>query len=770
MAKKKQRSEKFDLRKFLAPYIEKWYYFAIAIVLFGALGYLYSRTKQVNYKVNANVLITSKDNGGIAALANFDSLFGGGNDVDDEIFVISSHAVYKAVAKDLGLNVRHYVRKGFLKTFFVYKGYPIEVHPAAGIVDTLTTSLSFKVNVDKKGLADIKVKAKGKYTIADVEDVQLPATVKTSYGEFVVGKTADFPKKQKRNVVSVISLEGYDSAAEDLNDEVDCYIVNKRTQVISLSMITPSTDFGIDVLNGVMNEYNRRGIMETTLQNRKTAEFIEERLAMLVEELDASDKEILEYKKKKGVTNVELDAKYTYEMKGVTETALIEARTKSEILKIASDFLNDPKHAYDVMPVVVEDSKNLETAMETYNEMILKRMAMLPNAKEGNMALKNLTEQIDAMRASIIGSLDKAYENSVIAVNDLQRNYNEANSTLINIPSLESDFNLLYRERGVTSAIYQFLLKQREETAMILANAIPKGQVVDEAYVMSKPVGMSKKILLLAFLMLGFFMAAAVIYMQRMLKSRFTNRDEIEDATDVPILGEIGQSHAGKKLIVGPGSTSSNAELFRLMRANLQFILGAYDDRVVIVTSTQPGEGKSFISVNLAASLAMLNKKVLLVGMDIRKPRLAAYLDLSVKGGLTNYLSTSDGNISDYIVKVPEIQGLDVLTAGPIPPNPAELLASPKLDELFAELRERYDYIIVDTAPVGMVADTFTLDRITDATVYVTRVNVTTLKDLNFIDEIYTERRLKKLSVVINGVNLKKGRGYGYGYGYEHTK
>lgn len=770
MAKKKQRSEKFDLKKFLAPYIEKWYYFAIAVVLFGALGYLYSRSKQVNYKVNANVLITSKDNGGIAALANFDSLFGGGNDVDDEIFVISSHAVYKTVAKELGLNIRHYVKKGFLKTFFEYKGYPIDVIPAAGIVDTLNSSLSFKVNVDKKGLADIRVKAQGKYKIADLKDVPLPATVKTSYGDFVVCKTADFPKKQKKNVVSVISVEGYDAAAENLNHDVDCYIVNKRTQVISLSMITPSTDYGIEVLNGIMWAYNQRGIAETTLQNRKTADFIEDRLAMLVKQLDASDKEILEYKEKHGVADVGLDAKYTYEMKGATEQALIEARSKSEILKIACDFLNDPKHAYDVMPVVVEDSKNLETAMETYNEMILKRISMLPNAKDGNMALQNLTEQIDAMRASIISSLEKAYENSVVVVNDLQKTFNSANLTLGSFPLLENDFTLLNRERVVTSSIYQYLLKQREETAMILANAIPKGQIVDEAYVMSKPVGISKKMLILAFLMLGFFMAAAVIYVQRLLKSRFTNPDELGDVTDVPVLGEIGQSRAGKNLIVGAGSTSSNVELFRLMRANLQFILGGNNDRVVIVTSTQSGEGKSFISVNLAASLALLKKKVLLVGMDIRKPRLASYLGLNVTEGLTNYLSTPDGNIDKYIVSVPEIAGLDVLVAGPVPPNPAELLTSPKLDELFARLREQYDYVIVDTAPVGMVADTFTLDRISDATVYVTRINVTSLKDLNFIDEIYTEKRLKKLSVVVNGVNLKKGRGYGYGYGEQQTK
>lgn len=273
----------------------------------------------------------------------------------------------------------------------------------------------------------------------------------------------------------------------------------------------------------------------------------------------------------------------------------------------------------------------------------------------------------------------------------------------------------------------------------------------------------------LAFL-LGLVFPPIILYIRRLLRSKFETKDEVETLTNIPILGEMCTNKSGNSLVVKPNGSSTAGELFRLIRANLQFVLNGKDDKVVLMTSTISGEGKSFISINLASSLAMLNKRVLLMGMDIRSPKLAEYLSLNSRHGLTEYLSTDDITLNDIILKEPVQHNMDVIVAGPVPPNPAELLASQRVDDLFAQLRTMYDYIIVDSAPVGMVSDTFSLARVSDATVYVCRANYTSMRDVKFFNNVYSENRLRKMALVVNGTNAKKGYGYGYGQDYDGKK
>lgn len=301
---------------------------------------------------------------------------------------------------------------------------------------------------------------------------------------------------------------------------------------------------------------------------------------------------------------------------------------------------------------------------------------------------------------------------------------------------------------------------------MLLANAVPKGLIVDAPYTLKEPLGAGTKVILFVFFLIGLCLPPVYLYLLKLIRNRIESRTEIERRTSAPIVGEMCTVDTDKQLVVSSTDTSTATELFRLMRSNLLFILNGETDKVVLLTSSSSGEGKTFISINLAASLAMLNKRVLLVGMDIRAPKIGSYLDINNGLGLTNYLSQSNVNLNDIINKQPvaDLPALDVILAGPIPPNPAELLASAKVDALFAEIRKSYDYIIVDSAPVGLVSDTFTLNRIADATIYVTRLNVTSTSDIDAIDEIYESGRLKKLAVAVNGTKSKKS------YGYQHKK
>lgn len=299
---------------------------------------------------------------------------------------------------------------------------------------------------------------------------------------------------------------------------------------------------------------------------------------------------------------------------------------------------------------------------------------------------------------------------------------------------------------------------------MLLANSVPKGVIIDEAFTLTEPLGLSAKWILVICFFIGLCIPPVGIYLYRLLRDKIDSRDDVEKNLSVPILGEMCQDGSGRSLVVADKDSSSSNELFRLLRSNLQFMLNHKEDKVVLLTSTQSGEGKTFIAINLAASLSLLQgKRVLLVGMDIRKPQVANYLEIPDSVGLTSYLAESDMNLDSIIRPVPGFNNLDVIVAGPIPPNPAELLTSTKVEELFAVLRNRYDYIIVDSAPVGMVSDTFTLNRIADAVIYVTRINHSSLSDLKFIESIYEDKRLKNMSVVVNGTKVKRGYGYGYG-------
>lgn len=316
------------------------------------------------------------------------------------------------------------------------------------------------------------------------------------------------------------------------------------------------------------------------------------------------------------------------------------------------------------------------------------------------------------------------------------------------------------RQQTVKEQLFLYLLQQREQTAISIANSMPRGTIIDDAYSLLKPVSMSRPKMLIFAFVLGLLLPIGFITLKNKLRNKFATKSEVEAMTDVPVLGEVCLSHRKESVVVR--DSSSIAELFRLIRTNLGFVMGDAN-KVVLVTSTKSGEGKSFVSVNLAASFALLGKKVLLVGMDIRKPQLANYLGISHQPGLTQYLSSDQYKISDIIQKSVDVETLDVVVAGPVPPNPAELLAEKKVDAFFASMREIYDYIIIDSAPVGMVSDTFVLDRVADATVYVCRADYTTLQDIDFVSNLYEEKRLKKLSLIVNGTSAKKGYGYGYG-------
>lgn len=765
MKQNKQQSEIIDLRELLNQYRAKWYFFVISVAVCGALALAYAFSRQPEYQVTANVLIDTGDNDPMASLS-FGGLFGAQNYVDDEIFVLTSHSLYTDVARELGLDRSRTFRQGLLKKVTMNRDYPLDVVSPAQFADTTAVGLKFKVKVGDDGRAKIKVTGPKKKKILDVKDVTLPYVVKTIYGDFTVTKTKDFKAGESYN--AEISVGGYDGAAETLGEEIEAVIANKKTHVIGLYYKTPDVVFGKELLNKLLEKYDQRTITTKNHQNNKTLQFLDNRISQIADELAGVESGLQDYKEANSIVNLTADAEYNFALKGEVSKQLYQAEAQMEIARMARDFISTPGNEYAMIPytAVDESSNGVNAMISNYNGLVSQRIRLLSNAKEENYQVKNIEKQLDAIRGNIRTSLSKQYDNCSTLVRELRSRINSTQGSLGSMPKQERKVLDLTREQRLKQHLYVFLMNKREETSMMITNAVSKGVIVDEAFVPSDPVSMGKKTILAAGILAGLIIPFVLIYALKIIKGRPESRSEMESRLSLPVLGEVSTSHAGRNLVVAPSSHSSTVELFKLIRINLQFILKDPQQKVVVVTSSKSGEGKSFVSLNAAAAFALLGNKVLLVGMDIRKPMLAKYLGLPAGHiGITSYLSQTDCTFSQIVQHVKEVPGLDVVVAGVILPNPSELLMDPRMNDFFRQARENYDYIFIDSAPLGMVSDTFSVATHADCTIYVTRLGVTNFKDLTFIERIQESERLPRISVVINGTDTRSGYGYGYGYG-----
>lgn len=764
----KDKSQFFDVKSLFNDYRRHWWWFVISIFLCGALAVVYVKTHNAQYAVCANVLVSDDNTGSFTAMSGMSDLFGSSANVEDEVYVISSHSVLRDVARNLGIYKTHYVKKGLLGGYLAYPDFPVDVTAESSLLDTLNTTMTFKVNVGKDGKADIKMYADGK-KIGQEKNLRLPVSLNTKYGRYTVLPTPDYPKGEK--VKTTISISGYDDAAEDLAHSISSDRASRKSNMINLYMRTENTAYGKDVLNEIVDNYNRRGISYKNRQGEKTLEFINDRLAIISGDLSTAEKDIQDYKKDHKITDVGVEASYNMGVRGTADHALVQAETESEIIKMTRDFLRQPGNEFQLVPITSNMPKSLGDAINEYNNLVIKRMEVADNARGNNTALRRLDESIGSLRRNIDTSLTKALETSQVQVREARSRLNSSLSKLGNVPAQEREFLGLKRQQAVKQELYIFLLQRREETAMMIANAIPKGRIIDEAYSLSQPVSVKMKTVLAIALLIGLIVPCLLLYLRRLFRTKFDDIQELRALTDIPVVGEICKDKNAENLVVTPGSSTPTTELFRMVRSSLQFMTAGDGCHTILVTSTRPGEGKSFISVNLAASFAITGKRVVLLGMDIRNPQLGNYLGLKHNAGITNFLADPSLSIDSIIMSSPRVQGCDVILAGPVPPNPSELLSSSAVDKLFAELRERYDYIIIDSAPSGMVSDTLSLGHVADMTLYVTRADYTLRRDVTFVNNLSTDNRLPRIALVLNGVPMRaKAYGYGYGYGKQSNK
>ncbi len=756
-----QEEQIIDFSAFVRKHKRYWWLFLLSLVACMLLAFTYLKFATRIYSVNAVVLVAQDDNsaGAGANLLKSMKLMGQGSKVDDEMIVFSSQELCTQVAKQLGLNHSYVEKKEWYKpSKNHYNSSPIEVEAPEEMFDTLS-NVNFKIDVNKQGLADIKVKS-GRDKLANLKDVKLPVTVKTTYGTFIIKQTENYKKGKPCHITA--DLYGNYVLGEILNKRIKVKLATKKSNGINLSLNESNKARGRDILNKLMELYNERGQHEKDEQAINTAKFIDERLALIYKGLTSSEADIETYKRAHKIVDPELQIKSAVAKQELSDRAIVRLETNKQLLGMVRDFVSNPANKHSYIPFEV-DSSAASGSIRAYNNLLAKRQELSQSAKGDNIALKQIDEQIETMHANVLQGINSSIRGLNLQLSKARSQANETAGGLNQVPTQEREARELLRQQGIQNTLYTFLLEKREENALVLAATTPKGKIVDHAYAQISPVSPNKMVVTAMALLAGLLLPLLLIYLKDLFTTKFSNQEELEEISQVPFIGHIHHNRHNTQLVVKDGKSSSIVELFRYVRNNLQFMLNKEDDKVILVTSSISGEGKSFISTNIASSFALLGKRVALVGMDIRNPKLAQMLNLNEMPGVTSYLSRADVSLEQIAQQCREVNGLDVFVGGAIPPNPSELLLSDRVKDFFADLREHYDVIIVDSAPVAQVSDSFALDKYCNATVYVTRANYTKRNLVKYMNRIAANKQLKNMCVVLNDTKPSNDNTYGYG-------
>lgn len=575
------------------------------------------------------------------------------------------------------------------------------------------------------------------------------------------------------------------STAEAYGKELSVTPSSKTTTIAKVSLRNTVRRRGVDFINRLVSFYNQDANDEKNEVAQKTAEFIEERIGIINGELGTTESELAAFKQRSGLTNLTSDAQMALQESSRYEQQRTENATQINLVQYLRNYIDDPANMDEVIPANVGlRDQNLTSVIDQYNTMIIERKRLLRTSSDSNPAIINMNAGIEAMRRNVRTTVNSVLRGLQIAKADIDRQASKFESRISDAPRQEKEFMTISRQQEIKATLYVMLLQKREENAITLAATANNGRIIEEPLADERPVAPKRMVFMLAALILGLAIPVGIVYLHDLLKYKIENREDVEAITGVAILAELPlvKKTGEGSIVVRENKNDLMEEMFRGLRTNLLFMLGK-DERVILFSSTQPGEGKSFVAGNLAVSLAYLGKRVVVVGMDIRKPGLNKVFNISRKmEGITNYLSDPDHvELFDMVQRSDISPNLDILPGGPIPPNPTELVARDVLEKAIARLKERYDYVILDTAPIGMVTDTAIIGRVADMCVYVCRADVTPKAGFSYINVLRRERKFPKLATVINGLDMTKrknsygygygkkygyGKGYGYGYGY----
>ena len=776
---KESKEENIDVKELLFKYLIHWPWFVGAVVACLIAAWVYLHISTPVYNISATVLIKDDKKGGGAGMLSgleslgLDGMISSSQNIDNEIEVLRSKTIAKEVVEDLGLYIS-YVDEDEFPSKNMYKTSPVQVSLTPQEADLLDNPMVVKMALQPQGSINVNVKIGDDEYQKHIE--KLPAVYPTNKGTLAFFQTLDsiLPSKKSskeivgvertvRNITAVINKPL--AVAKGYCGSMTIEPTSKTTYVAVISLKNSNVQRGKDFINKLLEMYNINTNNDKNEVAQKTAEFINERISIISKELGSTEKDLESFKRGAGITDLTSDAQIALTGSAEYEKKRVENQTQINLLQDLQKYMQN--EGYEVLPsnIGLQDV-NLAAAINRYNEVLVERKRLLRTSTENNPTIINLDTSISAMKENVQVSLDRVLRGLFITKADLDREASRYSRRISEAPGQEREFVSIARQQEIKAGLYLMLLQKREENAITLAATANNAKIIDDAIADDAPVSPKGKMIYLVALVLGVGIPVGVIYLLELTKFKIEGRSDVEKLTNVPIVGDIPLTDEKQGAIaVFENQNNLMSETFRNIRTNLQFML-ENDKKVILVTSTVSGEGKSFISANLAISLSLLGKKVIIVGLDIRKPGLNKVFNIPRKEvGITQYLANPEKNLMDLVQPSDVSKNLYILPGGTVPPNPTELLARDGLDKAIETLKKSFDYVILDTAPVGMVTDTLLIGRVADLSVYVCRADYTHKNEYTLINELAENNKLPKLCTVINGLDLKR-RKYGYYYGY----
>ena len=750
--------EQIDFQALLFKYIIHWPWFvgAVLLCLIGAWFYLHWATPI--YNISATVLIKDEKKGGGAGLSSeledmgLSGLMTSSKNIDNELEVLRSKTLVKKVVNQLGLYIT-YADEDEFPAKGLYKTSPVQVSLTPQEAEKLSSPMVVEMTLQPKGSMDVNVTVGEKGYQKHFE--KLPAIFPTDEGTLAFFQEVDsvalqdgtkVPRIEKdvRHITATINKPM--RVAKGYCNSLTIAPTSKTTSVAVISLKNSSLQRGQDFINQLLEMYNRNTNNDKNEIAQKTAEFIDERISIISKELGSTEADLETFKRDAGITDLTSEAQIALAGNAEYEKKSVENRTQISLVNDLRKYLRG--NEYEVLPsnVGLQDAA-LIGAIERYNEMLVERKRLLRTSTENNPAIVNLDTSIRAMKANVQATLEGTLQGLMITKSNLDREASRYSRRISNAPGQERAYVSIARQQEIKAGLYLMLLQKREENAIALAATANNAKIIDEAIADDTPVSPKRSMIYLIALVLGVGIPVGIIYLIELTKFKIEGRVDVEKLTSVPIIGDIP------------------------------------------LTDEKNDKNGSIVSANLAISLSLLGKKVVIVGLDIRKPGLNKVFHLSNKEkGITQYLSNPETDLMEFVQPSDINKNLFILPGGSVPPNPTELLARNGLDKAIEILKQNFDYVIMDTAPIGMVTDTLLIGRVADLSVYVCRADYTHKAEYTLINELAIEKKLSKLCTVINGVDLKKrkygyyygygkygkhygyGKRYGYGYGYGQTK
>lgn len=777
--------DNIDLREIVEKYLRFWKIFAICIFFGIVFAYLYMNFQRRAYVATSVIKIKNENTGDASSLSAFKDLgiiAPSNQRVEDEIEILKSKDLISEVVKELKLNIKFYTNKNSISKFLDdklsmstefyenerYSDPPLDINFLFNDSILYKTSAAFIINVKSPNnfiYSDIEKSYFKKYAFGE--------KFLTDFGEIIITPSNDFKQKDILNSDILVIINSVGNVANSYAQRIVIEPKSDFSSILNLKITDPVREKAEDFLTEVVNKYNDRAIRLKKELTESTSDFVTQRLRIISEELSDVDLSAESIKTRYRLSDAASNAGLNMQSGQDIENQIVRANMQLEQITSVKDYVSS-KNPNELIPsdVGVADG-NVSSSVQRYNELMLQKKRFLKNSTEKNPIVVNLTEQLNTLESNIKQGLENLESSQKISIEALNRQDVRINSRLYAAPRQERQYRVIQRQQQIKEQLYLYLLQKREETAITLGVADPNAKIIDGAKGLPKS---SKKIITyLGFMIMSILIPFIILYLLDLLDTKIHTRDDVESALKIPIIADIPRLPTKQQYLVKKDDYSSVAEAFRILRTNLNFVLpdavNHKKGKVIFITSTIAHEGKSFISSNLSNVLSHTGARTLIIGLDIRAPRIKNYLGIRGKIGITNYIVNTEVSPQDIIIKAPNNENLDVISSGDLAPNPAELLMSPRLTELFDFARNEYDYIIVDTAAFSMVTDTLLLSRFADAFIYVIRANFLDKRMLKYIKSIYQEKRLPNMTLLVNGIDPKKeGYGYGYGYGTKHEK